>query len=64
MLVKRVVMHKYNNNFMYIAIEEAKKGKKFNEIPVGAVIVNSNGIIISKAYNKIEKIILLCMQKK
>ncbi len=55
MLVKRVVMHKYNKNFMYIAIEEAKKGKKFNEIPVGAVIVNSNGIIISKAYNRIEK---------
>ena len=55
MLVKSIVMHKYNNNFMYIAIAEAKKGKKYNEIPVGAVIVNSKGNIISKAYNCIEK---------
>ena len=55
MLVKSIVMHKYNNNFMYIAIAEAKKGKKFNEIPVGAVVVNSKGNIISKAYNCIEK---------
>ena len=55
MLVKSIVIHKYNNNFMYIAIAEAKKGKKFNEIPVGAVIVNSKGNIISKAYNCIEK---------
>lgn len=55
MLIKRIVMHKYNKNFMHFAILEAKKGNKFNEIPVGAVIVNNKGNIISKAYNCIEK---------
>lgn len=39
-----------NNNFMDIALEEARKAFKIDEVPVGAVIVK-NGEIISKAHN-------------
>jgi len=36
--------------FMNLAIKEAKKANKKNEVPVGAIIVKDNKII-SKAYN-------------
>ena len=42
------------NEYMHIALEEAKKSLKHNDVPVGAVIVE-NGKIISKAHNKREK---------
>lgn len=38
-------------NFMKIAIEEAKKSISSSDVPVGAVIVK-NGKIIAKAHNK------------
>ncbi len=41
------------NEYMKIAINEAKKAYKKNEVPVGAVIVK-NGKIIAKAHNKKE----------
>ena len=44
-------MEKY---YMDMAIKEAKKANKHNEVPVGAIIVKNNKII-SKAYNKREK---------
>ena len=37
--------------FMEMALKEAKKAYKQGEVPVGAVIVK-NGKVISKAYNK------------
>lgn len=40
--------------YMKIALDQAKKALKHNEVPVGAVIVKNNKII-SKAYNKREK---------
>ena len=40
--------------FMNIAIMQAKKALKYDEVPVGAVIVKNNKVI-SKAYNKKEK---------
>ena len=40
------------NNFMNIAIEEARQAEKRNEVPVGAIIV-SNNVIISKAGNEV-----------
>jgi len=39
---------------MQIALKEAKKSLKHNDVPVGAVIVE-NGKIISKAHNNREK---------
>ena len=44
-------MEKY---YMNIALKEAKKALKYDEVPVGAIIVKNNKII-SKAYNKKEK---------
>ena len=46
-----VNMYEY---YMKIAIKEANKAFKINEVPVGAVIVK-NKKIIAKAYNKREK---------
>lgn len=43
-----------NEYYMELALKEAKKAYKYNEVPVGAVIVKNNKII-SKAYNKKEK---------
>ena len=39
---------------MNLAIKEAKKAYKYEEVPVGAVIVKNNKVI-AKAYNKKEK---------
>ena len=36
--------------FMQVALNEAQKAYKKNEVPIGAVVVH-NGVIISKAYN-------------
>lgn len=43
-----------NEYYMNIAIKEAKKAYKYEEVPVGTVIVQNNKII-AKAYNKKEK---------
>ena len=40
--------------YMNVAIEEAKKAEKKDEVPVGAVIV-SGGKIIARAHNMVEK---------
>ncbi|HHW68747.1 MAG TPA: nucleoside deaminase [Tenericutes bacterium] len=42
------------NNYMKIALKEAKKSIKHGDVPVGVVIVE-NGKIISKAHNKKQK---------
>lgn len=41
-------------NFMNLALLQAKKAERKKEIPIGAVIVK-NGKVISKAYNNREK---------
>ena len=43
-----------NEYYMKLAIKQAKKALKHNEVPVGAIIVK-NGKVLSKAFNKIEK---------
>ena len=43
-----------NEYYMQLAIKQAKKALKYNEVPVGAVIVKKNKII-SQAFNKKEK---------
>lgn len=43
-------MNNIDNEFMKVAIQEATKGMKEGEIPVGAVIVK-DGVIISKTHN-------------
>ena len=43
-----------NEYYMKIAIKQANKALKHNEVPVGAIVVKNNKIV-SKAYNKREK---------
>ncbi len=40
-----------HNSFMSLAIEEAKRAYARGEVPVGAVLVNGDGKIVSRAYN-------------
>lgn len=40
-----------DTDYMKIAIEEAKLAVNMGEVPVGAIIVDKNGKIISKAHN-------------
>lgn len=46
---------KDHNFFMEKALKQAYISLKKNEVPVGAVLVDSDGKILSKGYNKIEK---------
>lgn len=43
------------DKWMNLALEEAYKAEKAGEVPVGAVVVNSNGELISRAHNLKEK---------
>ncbi|MBF0226278.1 MAG: tRNA adenosine(34) deaminase TadA [Desulfobacterales bacterium] len=40
-----------HEKYMELAIEEALKAKNCGEVPVGAVIIDADGNILSKAYN-------------
>ena len=39
-------------HLMDLALEEAEKGFREGEIPVGAVIADAQGLVISKAHNR------------
>ena len=41
-------------DYMELALIEAIKADKKNEVPIGAIIVNNNGEIIAKAHNLVE----------
>ena len=41
-------------DYMQLALEEAVKAEKKNEVPVGAIIVDHSGKIIAKAHNMVE----------
>ena len=41
-------------DYMKLAIAEAIKAKNKNEVPVGAIVVNSDGQVIAKAHNLVE----------
>lgn len=47
-------MNNYNEKYMSMAIEEAKKALKLGEVPVGCVIVCDNNVI-GTGYNQKEK---------
>ncbi|CAM4253766.1 tRNA adenosine(34) deaminase TadA [Lederbergia lenta] len=42
--------HQNDEYYMRLAIDEAKKAEKINEVPIGAIVV-LNGEVISSAYN-------------
>lgn len=41
--------------FMGKALQQAQRAFKNDEVPVGAIIVNSHGAIIGRGYNQVEK---------
>lgn len=41
-------------DYMQLALKEAVKAEKKNEVPVGAIIVDHSGKIIAKAHNMVE----------
>jgi len=41
--------------FMQEALVEAKKAQEIDEVPIGAIVVNKEGIIIARGYNRVEK---------
>lgn len=45
----------FQNSYMKRALDLAKLAFECSEIPVGAVVVDKNGVIISEAYNLVEK---------
>lgn len=41
--------------FMQEAFKEAQLAYAIDEVPIGAVVVNSKGVIISRSYNSVER---------
>lgn len=46
---------KTDQYFMDKAIEQASRAFQIDEVPIGAVLVDANGIIIARGYNQMEK---------
>ncbi len=47
--------NKKHNFFMQKALSQARLALKNNEVPIGAIVVNSKGVVLGRGYNKIEK---------
>ncbi|MBQ4403624.1 MAG: tRNA adenosine(34) deaminase TadA [Selenomonadaceae bacterium] len=45
-----------DKNFMSLALEEALRAYQENEVPIGAVLVDGDGILISREHNRIEQL--------
>ena len=43
-----------STNFMELALVQAEKAAQIGEVPVGAVVVNSDGKVIASAHNLVE----------
>lgn len=40
--------------FMGLALAQARKAAALDEVPVGAVVVNAQGVVVARAYNAVE----------
>lgn len=45
-----------DKEFMSLALEEALRAYHENEIPIGAVLIDEDGILISRQHNRIEQL--------
>src|SRR5437868_12990127 len=41
--------------FMKEALTEAQKAQEMGEVPIGAIVVNKEGVIIARGHNSVEK---------
>jgi len=48
-------MNELHDTFMYIALQQAKKALAAQEVPIGAVVVDGNGVILARAFNTVER---------
>jgi len=48
-------IHSYNR-FMDLAYKEAERAYQKNEVPVGAIVFDSNGAIIARGHNQVEEL--------
>jgi tRNA(adenine34) deaminase len=44
-----------DNFFMKMAYDQALKAFKFQEVPIGAVLVDQKGNVVTRSYNQVEK---------
>ena len=45
-----------DKEFMSLALEEALRAYQENEIPIGAVLIDEDGILVARAHNQIEQL--------
>lgn len=41
--------------YMKKALAQAQSAARYNEVPVGAVIVDAQGVVVARAYNRVQK---------
>ena len=46
----------FDKNFMRLALDEARKACEEGEVPIGAVLIDEDGILISREHNRIEQL--------
>ena len=51
------IMADAHENFMELALSEAKKARRIGEVPVGAILVSENGQFLSAAHNQTIKLV-------
>jgi Cytosine/adenosine deaminases len=49
------MVYKSDHFYMNKALALASKAMAIDEVPVGALVVDSNGIIIGRGYNQVER---------
>jgi tRNA(adenine34) deaminase len=52
MVIDRLDHEKY----MSLALKQAEKAYSQKEVPIGAIVIDKNGVVIGRGYNKMEKI--------
>ena len=52
---KNLDLHPHDEKFMRLALKQAKLSQKIGEVPIGALIIDQNGKIISRSTNLREK---------
>ena len=45
-----------DKNFMSLALDEARRAYREGEVPIGAVLIDEDGILISREHNRIEQL--------
>lgn len=50
-----MISEKKHEKYMLAALKQAQKALRNNEVPIGAVVVDGEGRIIGRGYNKMEK---------